>query len=144
MQSGQFFTAGSPPVQLASLFLDRSARPRHIHTCPKSLHPQQQTTSSPQPSVTPTPRSTKPFTAVTLANVVSVVFAAPLAAGIMTINAAGLKGWQWLFVIEGIPSVLLGLAMLVSVDWDRIFMHFFEKITKTLSMLCTTWFVLEE
>lgn len=55
---------------------------------------------------------------MTLANVVSVVFAAPLAAGIMTIDAAGLKGWQWLFVIEGIPSVLLGLAMLVSFEWN--------------------------
>jgi hypothetical protein len=58
-------------------------------------------------------RTTKPFTAVTLANVVSVVFAAPLAAGLMTITAGGLKGWQWLFILEGIPSVLLGCAMLV-------------------------------
>lgn len=40
-------------------------------------------------------RSTKPLTACTLANVVSVVFAAPLAAGLMRINAGGLKGWQW-------------------------------------------------
>lgn len=32
----------------------------------------------------------------------------------MTIRAGGLKGWQWLFIIEGIPSVLLGIAMLVS------------------------------
>ena len=22
----------------------------------------------------------------------------------------GLKGWQWLFIIEGIPSVLLGIV----------------------------------
>jgi hypothetical protein len=51
---------------------------------------------------------------VTAANVLSVVFAAPLAAGLMTIRAGGLKGWQWLFIIEGIPSVLLGIAMLVS------------------------------
>ena len=27
-------------------------------------------------------------------------------------GAEGLRGWQWLFVIEGIPSVLLGLALL--------------------------------
>lgn len=59
-------------------------------------------------------RATKPFTAVTGANVLSVVFAAPLAAGIMHITALGLKGWQWLFILEGIPSVLLGIVMLVS------------------------------
>jgi hypothetical protein len=61
-----------------------------------------------------THRATKPFTAVTVANVLSVVFAAPLAAGIMHITALGLKGWQWLFILEGIPSVVLGLTMLVS------------------------------
>ena len=25
-------------------------------------------------------------------------------------GAMGLKGWQWLFIIEGVPSVLLGLV----------------------------------
>lgn len=59
--------------------------------------------------------ATKPFTAVSGANVLSVVFAAPLAAGLMSINAGGLKGWQWLFILEGIPSVLLGIVMLVVV-----------------------------
>jgi MFS family permease len=49
-----------------------------------------------------------------MANVVSVVFAAPLAAGLMSITALGLAGWQWLFILEGIPSVLLGAVMLVS------------------------------
>ncbi|KAI8465365.1 MAG: major facilitator superfamily domain-containing protein [Monoraphidium minutum] len=58
---------------------------------------------------------TKPFTAVTLANVLSVVFAAPLAAGLMSIEGGGLRGWQWLFVLEGIPSVILGIAMLAVV-----------------------------
>lgn len=41
------------------------------------------------------------------------MFAAPLAAGIMRIETAGLKGWQWLFILEGIPSVILGIVMLV-------------------------------
>jgi ACS family tartrate transporter-like MFS transporter len=57
---------------------------------------------------------------VTLANVVSVVFAAPLAAGLMTITAGGLKGWQWLFILEGIPSVLLGCAMLVRFGMHKV------------------------
>ena len=25
-------------------------------------------------------------------------------------GAMGLKGWQWLFIIEGVPSVLLGIV----------------------------------
>jgi ACS family tartrate transporter-like MFS transporter len=38
----------------------------------------------------------------------------PLSGAIMefTHGAAGLKGWQWLFLLEGLPSVLLGVAVL--------------------------------
>src|SRR5205085_519369 len=44
------------------------------------------------------------------------IFGNPLSGAIMQYldGAAGLKGWQWLFLIEGIPSVLLGLAVLVA------------------------------
>jgi sugar phosphate permease len=43
---------------------------------------------------------------------VSGLIAAPLSATIMTRMAgvAGLSGWQWLFLLEGAPAVLLGLA----------------------------------
>lgn len=42
------------------------------------------------------------------------IFAAPLAAGLMSMDGlGGLAGWQYLFILEGVPSVLLGLAMLV-------------------------------
>lgn len=52
-----------------------------------------------------------PFTVVVLSQIISGLLAAPLAAGLMSLDGvAGLKGWQWLFVVEGIPSVLLGMV----------------------------------
>jgi MFS transporter, ACS family, tartrate transporter len=41
----------------------------------------------------------------------STVIGAPVSGLLLGLDGAmGLKGWQWLFVIEGIPSVLLGIA----------------------------------
>ena len=37
---------------------------------------------------------------------------APLAAGLLHLDGVGgLRGWQWLFIAEGAPTVLLGVAM---------------------------------
>ena len=37
----------------------------------------------------------------------------PLSVSLLELNGAlGLKGWQWLFVLEGIPTILLGIACL--------------------------------
>ncbi len=43
---------------------------------------------------------------------VSGLIAGPLSAWIMTrlSGAAGLAGWQWLFLLEGLPAILLGIA----------------------------------
>jgi MFS transporter, ACS family, tartrate transporter len=42
---------------------------------------------------------------------VSTVIGAPISGLLLGLDGAlGLKGWQWLFVIEGIPSVLLGFV----------------------------------
>ena len=40
------------------------------------------------------------------------MFGAPLATSLMQIEGWGLRGWQWLFLLEGIPSVLIGIAAL--------------------------------
>ena len=43
---------------------------------------------------------------------ISGIIAGPLSGWIMThlAGTAGLRGWQWLFLIEGLPSILLGIA----------------------------------
>jgi MFS transporter, ACS family, tartrate transporter len=42
---------------------------------------------------------------------VSTVIGAPISGLLLGLDGAmGLKGWQWLFIIEGVPSVLLGIA----------------------------------
>ncbi|MCJ2016290.1 MULTISPECIES: MFS transporter [unclassified Methylobacterium] len=44
---------------------------------------------------------------------ISSFLGSPLSAGLLQLDgAAGLHGWQWLFIAEAIPAVLLGLAAL--------------------------------
>src|SRR4051795_5085960 len=41
-------------------------------------------------------------------------FGSPLSAALLTLDgAAGLRGWQWLLVLEAVPAVLLGLGALL-------------------------------
>lgn len=52
---------------------------------------------------------TKPYTYLTIGIMVANILGAPLATGFLAMDGlGGLKGWQWLFLIEGIPAVLLG------------------------------------
>jgi MFS family permease len=50
------------------------------------------------------------MTAIAFSNVIG----SPLSGGIMQFmdGLAGWRGWQWLFVVEGLPSVLVGLVVL--------------------------------
>lgn len=42
---------------------------------------------------------------------VSTVIGAPISGLLLGLDGAmGLKGWQWLFIVEGVPSVLLGIV----------------------------------
>ena len=44
------------------------------------------------------------------------VIGGPLAGLLMKIEGLGLRGWQWMFLLEGIPSVLLGVSILFVLD----------------------------
>jgi len=48
------------------------------------------------------------MTAVLVAGIVG----SPISGALLSLTAGGLAGWQWLFLIEGAPSVVLGLMVL--------------------------------
>ena len=49
------------------------------------------------------------FVAVPLSNVVG----APLSTAIMGFEGLGLSGWQWLFMLEGVPAIVLAFVVLI-------------------------------
>lgn len=42
----------------------------------------------------------------------SSVIGAPISTFLLGIEAAGLKGWQWMFILEAIPTIVLGVVVL--------------------------------
>ena len=42
----------------------------------------------------------------------SLALGAPLSGALLQVNWLGWEGWQWLFVVEGVPAVALGIATL--------------------------------
>ena len=50
----------------------------------------------------------------------SYVIGSPLAGLLLGLSWLGLRGWRWLFILEGIPAVLLGIvALFYLTDWPR-------------------------
>ena len=50
----------------------------------------------------------------------SAIVGAPLAGWVLGIGWHGMAGWRWLFVMEGIPAILLGFVTLFYLtDWPR-------------------------
>jgi ACS family tartrate transporter-like MFS transporter len=44
---------------------------------------------------------------------ISVVFGSPLSSALIELDGlGGLKGWQWMFILEAVPAVILGVAVL--------------------------------
>src|ERR1700726_2156248 len=56
------------------------------------------------------------MTAIPVANVLG----SPLAGWLLGVHWLGIPGWRWLFILEGIPAVLLGVVTLLYLtDWPR-------------------------
>src|SRR6266481_2091074 len=54
------------------------------------------------------------------ANPLSYVIGSPLAGLLLGITWLGLRGWRWLFILEGIPAVLLGvITIFYLTDWPE-------------------------
>jgi MFS family permease len=53
-------------------------------------------------------RVTKPFALLTIGILVAQAVSGPVAAAFLAMNGlGGLHGWQWLFLLEGLPTVVL-------------------------------------
>lgn len=50
----------------------------------------------------------------------SFVVGSPIAGVFLELSWFGLRGWRWLFILEGVPAILLGLvALFYLTDWPR-------------------------
>jgi ACS family tartrate transporter-like MFS transporter len=51
---------------------------------------------------------------------ISFIIGSPLAGLMLGISWFGLRGWRWLFILEGIPAILLGIVTIFYLtDWPR-------------------------
>ena len=62
----------------------------------------------------------KAFALFMAAQPISNMIGAPISGLLLGINWLGLPGWRWLFILEGIPAVILGVVTLVYLtDWPH-------------------------
>ncbi|MDR3412676.1 MAG: MFS transporter [Formivibrio sp.] len=62
----------------------------------------------------PSKRQSGMYSLFLMALPVSIVFGAPISGAILDLmqGVGGLKGWHWLFLLEGIPSLILGFVII--------------------------------
>src|SRR5256885_17243651 len=54
------------------------------------------------------------------ANPISYIIGSPLAGLLLGISWLGMKGWRWLFIIEGVPAVVFGvITIFYLTDWPE-------------------------
>jgi ACS family tartrate transporter-like MFS transporter len=52
------------------------------------------------------------------ANPLAGVVGSPISGALLGLHSAGLRGWQWMFIIEGIPAIALGAVVFLTLaDW---------------------------
>jgi MFS transporter, ACS family, tartrate transporter len=50
----------------------------------------------------------------TVATPISVALGGPISTGLLGLNGVfGLRGWQWIFIVEAIPAIILGFVLLI-------------------------------
>lgn len=54
------------------------------------------------------------------ANPLAGVVGSPVSGALLGLHGAGLAGWQWLFLMEGLPAIVLGVSVLwILQEWPR-------------------------
>ena len=67
----------------------------------------------------PEQATTKPFASCTIGLLLANLVGGPVSAGMLTMDGvAGLHGWQWLFLLQGLPCVLLGALVFALLPAD--------------------------
>lgn len=87
--------------------------------------------------------------AIPLANILG----SPLAGWLLGVRGFGLQGWQWLFIVEGVPAIVLGIVALIYLTdhprnaawlrddertWIEAELHR-EREAKRALLRCTVW-----
>jgi ACS family tartrate transporter-like MFS transporter len=79
----------------------------------------------------PEPRRARAIAAFMTAVPVSGVIGGPLSGALLELNGVcGLAGWQWLFLVEGLPAILLGAIVLLYLNDRPEIAHWLDPVER--------------